>query len=157
VFTVRSPAVGSVIALSDVPDPVFAEGMIGPGVAVLPSDSTIVAPCDGTVVAAPDSGHAYGIVTPQGVQLLIHVGLDTVRLAGKGFDQHVTVNQEVKAGDPLVDIDLDLIQNAGYSLLTPVVVTNAHTLGEITAVAQEAVMTGDPLLLVDLAPKSATV
>lgn len=156
-LTVRSPAVGSVIALSDVPDPVFADGMLGPGVAVMPSDTTIVAPCDGTVVAAPDSGHAYGIVTPHGVQLLIHVGLDTVRLGGKGFDPHVKVNQEVKAGDPLVDIDIDLIQNAGYSLVTPVVITNAHTLGEVTAVAQDAVMTGDPLLLVDLAPKSAPV
>lgn len=91
-ITLGSPEHGTVIPLADVLDPVFSKGMIGPGIAVMPSDSTIVAPCAGRLIVAPDSGHAYGIATPDGVEVLIHVGIDTFNLQGKGFTTHVKLS-----------------------------------------------------------------
>ncbi len=117
----------------------------------MPSDSTIVAPCSGRLIVAPDSGHAYGIATPDGVEVLIHVGIDTVNLQGKGFTTHVKLNQEVKAGDPLVDVDLDAVQGAGYSLATPMLITNHRNFGDVVPIRQKAVQAGDPLLTVHLA------
>lgn len=152
--TLLSPAPGDIIPLSDVPDPAFAQGKLGPGVAVMPSGSTIVAPCDGMLIAAPASGHAYGIVTPDGVEVLIHIGIDTVQLKGEGFVSHVVKGQQVTAGDPLVDVDLDAITRAGYSTVTPVVITNSRRLGGIEASPASAALAGDPLLTVHVDPAS---
>ncbi len=146
--TLASPLTGKVIPLSEVPDPVFAGGHVGAGVGIMPTDGHVVAPFDGTIIVAPASGHAVGLRSSDGIELLIHVGIDTVNLAGRGFTTHVKVKQHVRAGDPLVDVDLKVIQEAGYSLATPVLVTNARALGEVTLDAGDTVTAGEPLLRV---------
>ena len=101
---------------------------------------------DGVVIVAPASGHAIGLRSTDGVELLIHVGIDTVNLGGRGFTMHVEGKQAVRAGDPLVDVDLAVIEEAGYALTTPVLVTNARALGDVTSVHGDTVAAGAPLL-----------
>ncbi len=143
--TLLSPMTGQVILLSDVPDPVFASGKLGSGIAIIPEDGKVVAPCDATVLLAPSSGHAIGLRCENGIDILIHIGIDTVNLGGKGFTTHVQAKQKVHAGDPLVDVDLEVIANAGYSAATPIVVTS-----KISAIEEQTsggtVNIGDPLL-----------
>ncbi len=143
--TLLSPMTGQVILLSDVPDPVFASGKLGSGIAIIPEDGKVVAPCDATVLLAPSSGHAIGLRCENGIDILIHIGIDTVNLGGKGFMTHVQAKQKVHAGDPLVDVDLEVIANAGYSAATPIVVTS-----KISAIEEQTsggtVNIGDPLL-----------
>ena len=145
-LTLASPIAGKVIPLADVPDPVFAGGLVGAGVGIVPTDGRVVAPFDGVVIVAPASGHAVGLRSTDGVELLIHVGIDTVNLGGRGFTTHVEVEQAVRAGDPLVDVDLKVIEDAGYALATPVIVTNARGLGKVTAASGDTVVVGEPLL-----------
>jgi PTS system beta-glucosides-specific IIC component len=152
-FTVISPVAGTVVDLKDVPDPVFAGGLVGPGVGVIPSSGTVIAPADGTVIVAPASGHAVGIRTVDGAELLVHIGIDTVNLAGRGFRPQVKTGQEVTAGEVLVEFDPDVITAAGYSLVTPVLVTNPTAFGSVTPVASGSVGQGDVLLTVE--PKMA--
>lgn len=120
----RQPIAGEVIALADVPDEVFAAGTLGPGLAVKPTDGTVVAPAAGTVVTVAGSGHAIGLQLSDGVEVLVHVGIDTVKLDGDGLKALVAEGDEVAAGQPLLEIDLDLVAAAGYSTVTPVVVLN---------------------------------
>ncbi|MFT4280161.1 glucose PTS transporter subunit IIA [Microbacterium sp.] len=121
---VGAPLAGTVLALAQTPDPIFSGGLIGPGVAIDPTGDRVVAPVGGTVVAVPATGHAIGIRTDEGVELLIHVGIDTVRLEGTHFTTRVVQGQRVAAGDLLMEFDAAAISAAGYSLVTPVVVTN---------------------------------
>lgn len=144
--TLASPLAGRVIPLAEVPDPVFAGGAVGSGVGIVPSEGRVVAPCDGTIIVAPASGHAVGLRTTDGIELLIHVGIDTVNLGGRSFTPHVEVKQEVRAGDLLLEFDLQAIEDAGYSLATPVLVTNARKVGEVMLVTEGVVDVGDPLL-----------
>ena len=122
---IKSPLSGKVIALSKIDDPVFAGGAMGNGIAIQPSDNKVYAPFDGTVEFVADSKHAVGIKSDDGVELLIHVGMDTVQINGKGFDVKVNANDKVKAGDLLLEFDREAIEKAGYSLITPVVITNS--------------------------------
>ncbi|MGN7150794.1 glucose PTS transporter subunit IIA [Arthrobacter sp. SAFR-179] len=119
----RAPANGTIIALSEVPDPVFAGGTLGDGFAVDPQDGRFVAPVSGKVVTVFPTGHAYGIRTDDGVDVLLHIGMDTVKLKGEGFTTHVAKGDQVTAGDLLCDVDLNVIKAAGYSTVTPVVIT----------------------------------
>ena len=122
---IKSPLSGKVISLSKIDDPVFAGGAMGNGIAIQPSDNKVYAPLDGTVEFVADSKHAVGIKSDDGVELLIHVGMDTVQMNGKGFDVKVNANDKVKAGDLLLEFDREAIEKAGYSLITPVVITNS--------------------------------
>lgn len=146
--TLGSPLAGTVVPLSEVPDPVFAGGKVGAGVAIVPTEGRAYAPADGTVILAPPSGHAIGLKTDEGVQLLIHIGIDTVNLAGRGFTVLVETGQRVRRGEPLVDFDLSVISDAGYSPITPVVVTNKRSVGTVETEATDLVRVGDPLLRV---------
>lgn len=146
-LTLVSPLDGTVIPLSEIPDPVFASGGVGSGIGIVPTGNKVIAPCAGKIIVLPGSGHAVGLRTADGLDVLIHVGIDTVNLGGRGFTQHVHLKQDVKAGDPLLDFDPVLIEDAGYSLITPVLVTNARRFGEVTTVAGSAVV-GEPLLQV---------
>ncbi|WP_027013490.1 glucose PTS transporter subunit IIA [Corynebacterium freiburgense] len=119
-----SPLEGRAVALTEVPDPVFAGERLGKGVAIEPTGNTVVAPADAKVMLVQKSGHAVALRLESGVELLIHVGLDTVQLGGRGFEVHVERKQEVKAGDKLITFDPEVIKEAGYPLITPVVVTN---------------------------------
>lgn len=134
------------IALADIPDPVFAKGTMGDGVGILPSGDTVVAPGDGMVVAAQATGHAFGMALDGGVELLIHVGIDTVQMQGDGFDVHVKAGQKVTAGTPLVTFDRDKIEAAGYSMATPVIVMNTKKFASVEQVADGDVAIGDPVI-----------
>lgn len=152
---VMSPLDGTVVALGDVPDPVFGKGIMGPGVAIQPTGTTAYAPGSGVVVAAQPTGHAFGLVLDNGVEVLIHIGLDTVKLKGEGFDVHVTKGQKVAAGDPLVTFDPKVIEAAGYPLITPIVILNAKKFGGVEVTATGAVSVGESLLAVAPAPQPA--
>jgi PTS system beta-glucosides-specific IIC component len=144
--TIGSPLEGIVIPLADVPDPVFSKGIVGPGVGIDPTGDTVFAPAAGTVVVAQSTGHAFGLLLDGGIELLIHVGIDTVNLGGKGFDVKVAVGQKVEAGTPLVTFDRSIIEEAGYSLVTPVLVTNAAQFGSVDPAASGPVSVGAPLI-----------
>jgi glucose PTS system EIICBA or EIICB component len=125
--TVLAPVTGTVVALADVPDPVFSGLVLGDGAAIEPANGTFVAPVDGTVFMVMNSGHAYGLRTADGIEMLLHIGIDTVKLKGRGFDVHVKQGDLVRVGDPLCDVDLDVVRDAGYSTVTPLVVTKGGT------------------------------
>lgn len=120
----HAPVAGTLIPLAEVADPVFSSGKMGDGLAVLPADGKIYAPCDGTVKVAMKSGHAYGLRTEDGIDILIHIGIDTVSLAGAGFTPHVARGQEVRQGDLLAEVDLDFLKNKGLDSSTIMLVTN---------------------------------
>lgn len=120
----RQPLAGRVVPLSEVPDPTFAEGVMGPGVAIEPTGDTVVAPADGTIGATFDSSHAVALVLEDGTELLIHVGIDTVGMKGDGFETLVQKGQKVTAGTPLLRFDLARIRAAGHPAVTPVIVLN---------------------------------
>ena len=122
---ITSPLSGKVIALSEIDDPVFAGGAMGNGIAIEPTDNKVYAPFDGEIEFIAESKHAIGLKSEDGVELLIHVGMDTVQMDGKGFDVKVKANEKVKAGELLLEFDKEAIQKAGYSLITPVVITNS--------------------------------
>ena len=126
--TVLSPLEGTAVALSEVPDPVFGGGIMGPGVAIEPTGTTVYAPGAGVVVAAQPTGHAFGLQLDNGAEVLIHVGIDTVNLKGDGFDVYVKNGDRVEAGTPLVSFDPEVIKAAGYPLITPVIVLNGEAI-----------------------------
>jgi PTS system, glucose subfamily, IIA component len=144
-----APLNGTVVALEDVPDPVFSSGAVGKGAGIEPSDGAsikVVAPADGSVVVAPSSGHAYGLALDNGLEILIHVGIDTVNLEGKGFDVKVGKGDRVKAGQTLVVVDRAVIEEAGYKLVTPVLVTNYMNFAEVEVIASGDIETGADLV-----------
>ena len=153
-LTLTSPMAGTTVALSDVADEAFAAGALGPGIAVSPAaGAVVVAPCDGKVSVAFPTGHAYGIKSASGVQVLIHIGMDTVKLEGKGFTPRVAKGDVVKRGDVLAEVDWDVIREAGYDTITPMVVTNKKKFGEITPATPGPVGITDTVVTVS--PKEA--
>ncbi len=142
---VLSPVDGAVVPLAEVPDAAFADGSLGKGVAIRPTSGAVYAPFDGTVVAAFPTGHAIGLRGVDGVELLIHVGLDTVKLGGEHFTLKVQSGAEVKAGDLLLEFDGDAIERAGYDLITPVIVTNGDLYPDVADVASGPLSHGETL------------
>ncbi|WP_279070677.1 glucose PTS transporter subunit IIA [Microbacterium lacticum] len=141
-----SPLDGTAVGLDAVPDPVFAGGVMGPGVAIEPTGDTVYSPGAGTVVAAQPTGHAFGLQLDNGVEVLIHVGIDTVNLKGKGFDVKVKNGDRVETGTPLVTFDRAVIEKAGYPLITPVIVLNGDAFDTVDPVKLGPVSHGEPLL-----------
>jgi glucose-specific phosphotransferase system IIA component len=136
---------GTAVPLSEVADEVFAQGMAGEGGAIVPAQSgEAIAPASGTLVKLFEGGHAFGIETDDGVELIVHVGLDTIELRGAGFEKVATEGDRVEAGQPIVRFDLEEIQAGGYDPVTPVVVTNADE-HPVSDVRTGEVSAGDPL------------
>ncbi len=146
---IMSPLDGRAVPLSEVPDPVFAGGTMGPGVAIEPSGDTVYAPGAGTVAAAQPTGHAFGLVLDGGIELLIHVGIDTVNLKGEGFDVKVSNGDRIEVGTPLVTFDRAVIEKAGYPLITPVIVLNADQFDAVDPIELGPTTAGAPLLSVE--------
>lgn len=130
--TVVSPVEGTVVNIKDVPDKVFASGAMGTGVGIKPSSGVITSPMEGTVIAAPSSGHAYGIRSASGIEVLIHVGIDTVKMNGEGFTSSVSRGDHVTTGQPLGTADLGAIAESGYDDMTMVVITNSRKLADVS-------------------------
>lgn len=141
-----SPMTGEVVALSEVPDEVFASGALGEGAAIIPTEGKVLAPCDGVISATMDTKHAVGLNTRDGLELLIHVGLNTVELGGKFYEYKVSEGDSVKKGDVLIEFDIDGIKAAGYPLHTPVLVTNSDQYVSIKTIAGSSVKAGEDLL-----------
>lgn len=143
-----SPLTGKTIKLEDVEDEAFSSGILGKGIAILPEEGILYAPADGTISAFFPTGHAIGIAMDDGAELLIHVGMDTVQLNGKGFRPFAAEGDRVKKGQKLLEFDRKLIQEAGYSLVTPVLVTNAEEVGAVVPVdGGKRIQAGDELIV----------
>ena len=143
---VESPLNGTVIPLTEVHDEVFSSEMMGKGCAIIPAEGKVYAPFDGKIVALTESHHAIGMESENGIEILIHVGMDTVKLNGKGFRLHVTENEQVTKGQLLLEFDIDAIKNAGYEVTTPVVITNTDEFASIDMVETDVVTAGDTVL-----------
>ena len=150
-----APLSGVLVALDEVPDPVFAQRMVGDGVSVDPTTNTLVAPCAGRVVQVHGAGHALTIVTAEGLEVMMHIGLDTVRLKGQGFTPRVSVGAEVNTGDELIVFDADFVATHARSLLTQLVITNGERVADLHP-ATGAVRAGrDPVLRIRLSDVAA--
>lgn len=144
VLTLKAPLNGEIIDIKEIPDPTFAEGVLGPTIGFKPGeDGTIYAPCDGVVTQIFKTAHAVTITSNDKVELLIHVGINTVDLKGEGFEAFVKDDDVVKCGQPLIKFDQAIIANAGLSNLVPVVICNAMDFKDVNFVEPKAVTTND--------------
>ncbi|KAB8294622.1 glucose PTS transporter subunit IIA [Bifidobacterium avesanii] len=146
---VVAPVAGHVIDLSETGDAVFASRALGEGVAVVPTESVVKAPVSGTLKTVAKTGHAFGIKTDDGVEVLVHIGIDTVKMEGDGFTVAVAKGQRVKAGDELATVDFDKVTAAGYSTATIIAVTNTKKLTKVTPLTGKDVVAGDAIIEVE--------
>ena len=143
---VNAPVAGHVIALDETGDPVFASRALGEGVGIQPTASEVVAPVSGVLQTVAETGHAFGIKTDDGVEVLVHVGIDTVKMNGEGFAVKVKANDRVNAGDPLVSVDFAKVKEAGYSITTLMTVLNTAVLASVTPKTGIDVKAGDEVI-----------
>lgn len=146
VIEIFAPAAGKLVPLSEVSDPTFSEGILGQGAAVIPTGNQFFSPVDGTVNTVFPTGHAAALTSSDGVEVLLHIGLDTVKLNGKHFTIHVEEGQQVKKGDLLLEADLEQIKAAGFDTITPVIVCNTEEFAEIAMAEAQDVEAGDVVL-----------
>ncbi|MEW9669418.1 PTS glucose transporter subunit IIA [Ammoniphilus sp. 3BR4] len=137
-----APLTGKVVNMEEVPDPVFSQLMMGDGVAIEPTEGKVVSPVNGEVIQFFHTKHAIGLLSDTGIEVLIHVGLDTVNMQGEGFEGHVQVGDQVKAGDLLISFDLNLIKEKAKSTITPIVITNGDMVESLKKMTGQAVERG---------------
>jgi len=143
---IAAPVAGQAVPVSQVPDPTFGEEILGKGIAILPSEGKVYAPCDATVDMMFTTGHAVSLVADFGAEILIHVGLETVNLAGEHFTVHCANGDKVKKGDLLIEMDLDAIKAAGYNTITPVVICNSGDYETFETYVDKAVTNADAVI-----------
>jgi len=141
-----SPSAGEITELKSVPDQYFSKKNLGDGFAVNLSDSIIKAPCDGEIIQVFKAGHAFGLKAESGLELLIHIGIDTVKLDGKGFKKMINSGDKVKKGQHLVEVDLNLLKKEGFSAATPVVITNMEDISSLNLIKLGRVEFGEKVL-----------
>lgn len=146
IITLYSHMNGTAVKLEDVEDEVFSQKILGEGAAVEPSEGKLYAPCDGKIDSVFDTKHAVNMVSDDGVEILLHIGIDTVKLGGQYFEAHVSDGQEVKKGDLLISFDMDKIKAAGYKVTTPIIIGNTDDYASVEPVAQNSVSAGDMIL-----------
>jgi PTS system D-glucosamine-specific IIA component/PTS system glucose-specific IIA component len=146
-YNLVSAVNGRLLSLSEVPDPVFAEKMAGDGVAIDPTGDIIVAPADGELTLVFNTKHAFALTLDNGIELLVHVGIDTVSLQGEGFEQLAEVGIKVKAGTPILKINRDLIRSKGLSLITPILITNPDITSSIVTNESIDTIAGETVVL----------
>lgn len=137
--TIVAPQTGRIIPVDEIPDPAFSKKVLGDGIGMIPSENKVLAPVSGTVVQVADTLHAVCIESDDGLEILIHLGLDTVELKGEGFTCHVKAGQHVSAGDLLMYMDLEQIGQAGYNVVTPCIITNLDHVKNLSMASGEAV------------------
>lgn len=143
---VLAPVGGEVIPLEKFPDAVFSQGVLGPGCGILPAGDTVVSPFDGTVTQLTDTMHAIGVTSAGGVEVLIHVGVDTVDMAGSGFRSLVKQGQKLRTGDPLIQFDRNAIRAAGHADAVAIVVTNSDEFSAVELRGSGTATAGEPIL-----------
>ncbi len=146
---IQAPLAGDIVAIKNVPDPVFADKMVGDGIAINPTSHVMVAPCDGTIGKIFDTNHAFSMETASGVELFVHFGVDTVELKGDGFKRIATEGQAIKVGEPVIEVDLDFLREKATSVITPVVISNMDDVASLDK-ASGAVAVGDTVLTVTM-------
>jgi len=144
---VMAPLTGTVYQLEDVPDPVFAEKMMGEGIAIKPSEGMVVAPMDGEVVQVFPTKHAIGLKVESGLELLIHIGLETVSLEGEGFEAFVKQGDHVQQGDKLISFDMDIIEEKASSTITPIIMTKGEDVERFEITKDDEVTAGESKLI----------
>lgn len=147
---IQSPVSAKVISLSNVKDKVFSDSLMGKGVAIIPTDGLIKSPVEGEVISVFPTGHAIGLKSSIGAEILIHIGIDTVQLEGEGFEVLVKNGEKIDIGSPLVKVDFELINRKGYDITTPVVITNTKDYRNIKVLKEGLVSTGDSILKLEL-------
>jgi len=138
-----APLYGDIIPLSKVPDPVFSKKMMGDGIAIIPKSGKVVSPVNGQVIQVFPTKHAIGIRSERGLELLIHIGLETVELNGEGFEVLVNTDEPIKAGDPLVKVNLEYLKSKNKDIVTPIIITNMEKVLEIKASQERVTNFGD--------------
>ncbi|RLQ95190.1 PTS sugar transporter subunit IIA [Falsibacillus albus] len=141
-LSISSPMTGRVLTLEDVPDPVFSQKMMGDGIAIEPVEGKVVAPFDGNIVQVFPTKHAIGIKSPNGVEVLIHIGLETVSMNGEGFETFVSEGDKVKAGDLLVEFSIPLIEEKAESIISPIIITNGDEMDNYKLMGNDQVTAG---------------
>ena len=141
-----APINGQVVDIAEVPDPTFSEKLMGNGIAIIPADGMVYAPCDGTIDTMFHTGHAVSMTSNTGVELLIHVGLETVNLEGKPFKIYVKNGEKVKQGQLMIEADLDMIKAAGLNTITPVIICNSDDYSSFNATIGQAVTKADVVI-----------
>lgn len=144
-----SPLTGQVKDITTIEDDVFSSGMLGQGIAIEPTDGQVLSPVDGVVTSVFPTKHAIGVTSDDGVEILIHIGMDTVSLNGEGFESFVKQNNRVHKGDLMLRVDLDKIKAAGLSAITPIVVTNSNSYQVVKIAANNQVSKGDLILTIE--------
>src|SRR3954467_6149700 len=145
-----APLSGQVWPLERVPDPVFAQKMVGDGISIDPVDAILIAPCDGEIISLHAAGHALNMRTAEGAEILMHIGIDTVTLKGEGFRPRVKVGDRVAAGAPLIEVDLDFLATRAKSLLTQIIITNSERVTNWERASGPVVAGKDTLLAISL-------
>lgn len=141
-----APMKGKAVELKEVSDPTFGEGMLGKGVAIIPAEGKVYAPADGEIGLVFDTLHAISLISAEGAEILIHVGLDTVQMKGEAFEAHVQTGDSVKKGDLLLTADLEKIKAAGYDTITPVIICNTDDYEDVQALTAESTEPGADVL-----------
>lgn len=145
--TILAPISGDLISLEDVPDQIFSSGIMGKGIAIIPANGELIAPCDGTVASLFSTKHAIGLLSDSGIEVLIHIGVDTVKLDGKYFTAHTQQGARIKSGDLLISFDREALINEGYDLSTPIIISNSDDYVQvINHLATPCIQAGEPLL-----------
>jgi PTS system glucose-specific IIA component len=147
---IKAPLTGEVVPIEEVPDPVFADKVVGDGIAINPTGNVMVAPCDGEIGKIFETNHAFSMETPSGVELFVHFGIDTVELKGEGFKRIASEGQQVKAGDPVIEVDLDFLKEKAKSVITPVVISNMDDVSSLEKSSGTVVEGRDDLLIVKM-------
>lgn len=143
---ITSPINGKYVKLEDIPDPVFAEKMMGEGFGVEPSDGAVISPVTGHIMQVFPTNHAVGIKSDNGVEVLIHIGLETVAMDGKGFTGHVAEGDRVDVGDKLVDFDMSLVDSEATSTISPVIITNSDSMESFDILETDELLAGETVV-----------
>lgn len=144
---IAAPVSGRAVPMSEVSDPTFSQEILGKGAAIIPSEGKVLAPADGIITMVFDTKHALSIQTENGAELIIHIGLDTVQLKGQFFEAHVNAGDKVKKGDLLLDFDIDKIKEAGYDVITPLIVCNTPKFPKMECISGADVIAGETTVI----------